>query len=221
MKSKILLLLFIAVSSISIAQSPVSFGVRGGVTSYGMQGDAVNNLKDILDFTNGMVATEDRKGFFAGAFANISVGETFSIEPGVYYTQKGYQLRGDFNLKGLEFIGANARARLQSEYLDIPVLVKANLGGFQVFAGPQVSYLLKINFRTTAGVFGFNLFDRKMDATEQFNRLDAGVTGGVAYQFANGLNVSAAYDHGLTRVDNNRNVESYNRGFKVGVGIKF
>lgn len=220
-ESKNLLLSFIAISTFSIAQSKATFGIRGGVTSTGMRGDAVNNLQDMLDFANGMVTTHDRKGFFAGAFANIPVGETFSIEPGLVYSQKGYSLRGQLNLKGLEFLGVNAQARLQSQYIDLPVLLKANFGGLQIFAGPQVSYLLKSDLRTTAGILGFNFFDRTMDASDQFNEFDAGVTGGVGYQFNNGLNISAVYDHGLTRVDNDRNVESYNRGIKVGVGITF
>ena len=60
-----------------------------------------------------------------------------------------------------------------------------------------------------------------MDATEQFNRWDAGITGGIGYQFANGLNITAAYDHGLSKADKNQNMEAYNRSFKVGLGISF
>lgn len=221
MKQRILLLSFIAISAAGFAQVSPTFGIRGGAAVSGMRGDAVNNLKDVLDFTDGMVATGDRTGFFAGAFANLPVSENFSIEPGIYYSQKGYEVKGELNVKGLEFIGANAKATLQSQYIDIPVLLKGNFGGFELFAGPQVSYLLNSDLRTTAGVFGFNLLDRKMDASDQFNKFDAGVTGGIGYQFGNGLNISASYDYGLTKVDANRNVDSYNRGVKVGIGYRF
>ena len=71
----------------------------------------------------------------------------------------------------------------------MPVLVKANINGFQVFAGPQVSYLAQADLRTSAGVLGFNLLDKTMNATEQFNRWDVALTGGVGYQFKNGVNV--------------------------------
>jgi hypothetical protein len=71
------------------------------------------------------------------------------------------------------------------------------------------------------GVLGFNVLDRKMDATEQLNRWDASVTGGVGYQFGNGFNVMAAYDHGLSKADANKNFDSYNNSFKIGVGINF
>ena len=221
MKKQILLLSLIAISTFSIAQSRTTFGVRGGVTSSSMSGDAVNNLQNLLDFTNGMVTTSKRNGFYAGAFTNIPITENFSIEPGAYYAQKGYQLNGSLNVKGMEFLGVNARAELQHQYIDVPILLKANFGGFQVFAGPQVSYLLKSDLRTSAGVLGFNFIDRKIDASEQFNKLDAGITGGVGYQFSNGLNLNASYDYGLTKVDANRNVDTYNRALKVGIGFNF
>ena len=118
-------------------------------------------------------------------------------------------------------MGVNAKAKLTSSYIDLPVLLKGNFNGLQVFAGPQISYLTKSDLRTTAGALGFNLLNKTMDATEQFNRWDAGITGGIGYQFKNGLNISAAYDHGLSRADKNKNMEAYNRSFKVGVGISF
>jgi hypothetical protein len=221
MKNRILLFAALIASAFAVAQEKPSFGVRGGFTSTGMKGEAVNNLQNLLDFTDGMVTTSNRSGFFAGGYASIPVSEIISIEPALYYTQKGYEMRGDLNLKGVEFLGANARARLNSQYIDMPVLLKANINGLQVFAGPQVSYLAQADLRTSAGVLGFNLLDRTMDATAQFNRWDVALTGGIGYQFKNGVNLMAAYDHGLSRVDANKNVESYNRGFKVGVGVSF
>ncbi|HYE55707.1 MAG TPA: porin family protein [Chitinophagaceae bacterium] len=221
MKNTILLLFAFVISGVAFAQQQPSFGVRAGLSSAGMRGEAVNNFKDLLDFTDGMITTTDRTGFFAGGYVNVPISDIVSVEPALYYTQKGYQLRGDLNLKGVEFLGVNARANLNTHYIDMPVLLKADFNGFQVFAGPQVSYLAKADLKTTAGVLGFNVLNRTMDATQQFNRWDVGLTGGIGYQFSNGVNVMAAYDHGLSRVDANQNVNSYNRAFKVGVGISF
>jgi Outer membrane protein beta-barrel domain len=221
MKNRILLFAALIASTFAVAQEKPSFGVRGGFTSTGMKGEAVNNLQNLLEFTDGMVTTSNRSGFFAGGYVNIPVGEMFSVEPALYYSQKGYEMRGELNLKGVEFLGASATAKLNTQYIDMPVMLKANFNGFQVFAGPQVSYLAQADLRTSAGVLGFNLLNKTMDATAQFNRWDVALTGGVGYQFKNGVNVMAAYDHGLTRVDANKNVESYNRGFKVGVGVSF
>jgi len=193
--------------------------VRAGISSSGMRGDAVDNFKNLLDFTKGNITTQDHTGFFAGGYATVPITENFSIEPGVYYSQKGYELNGALNLKGLDFLGANAKAVLQSQYVDVPLLLKANFAGLQIFAGPQISYLTKADLKTTAGILGINLLNKTMDATSQFNRWDAALTGGIGYQFTNGLNIMASYDYGLSKVDANNNLNAYTHGIKLGVGI--
>lgn len=219
MKKQILLIASLAMTTLSFAQVSPSFVLSGGITSSTMQGDAMNSLRNLLDYTNGAISTSSHIGYFAGASVSLPVSDLVSIQPGLYYDQKGYEMTGSLNLKGVEFLGANAKAKLTSHYVDLPVLVKLNFNGFQVFAGPQVSYLAKADLKTTAGALGFNLLKKTMDATNQFNRWDAAVTGGIGYQFTNGFNVFAAYDHGLARVDANQSLNSYNRSFKVGIGL--
>jgi opacity protein-like surface antigen len=130
-------------------------------------------------------------------------------------------MRGSFNVKGAEFLSANAKAQLNTSYIDVPVLAKVNVGGLQLFAGPQVSYLADAKLRMTAGALGFNLINQTTDAKNQFNEWDVALTGGVGYQLSNGLNISASYDHGLSKVDKNQNFDAQNRVFKVGIGFKF
>lgn len=204
----------------SLAQLKSSFGVRGGLSYSGLRGDAVNNLDNLLNFTGGAVTTKNVSGFFAGGYAVIPVAANVSLEPGVYYSEKGYELDGELNIKGVGFLGANAKATLQSQYLDIPVLLKVNAGsGLQIFAGPQFSYLMKANLHSTAGLLGINLLSNDMDATSQFNQWDAAVTGGVGLQLGSGINIMASYEYGLSKLDANKNANAYNNSFKVGIGI--
>lgn len=221
MKTKILLILSLFVTSLSFAQVTPSFGVRAGILSSGIRGDAPDNLNQLLDYTNGMVVTKDHTGFFAGVNADIPVSENFSIEPGLYYSQKGYEINGHVDVKGAEFLGINAKAVLQTQYIDVPLLLKGNFGGLQAFAGPQLSYLSQANLKTSAGVLGFNLLNKTLDATEQLNRWDAAITGGIGYQFDNGVNIMASYDYGLMKADASKNMNAYNRVIKLGVGIRF
>jgi hypothetical protein len=221
MKKQLLLILFIAISTLSFSQSNISFGGRAGLSSAGIRGNAVNNLNNLLDYSNGMVTTKNVTGFFAGVYANLPLDEVISIEPGLYYSQKGYELKGSLGLKGMDFLGANAKAQLQTQYIDIPVLLKANVGGLQLFAGPQFSYLTRADLKTTAGVLGINLLNSKIDATNQFNRWDAALIGGIGYQFSNGINLTASYDYGLSKLDANKNVNVYNNSVKIGLGINF
>jgi len=221
MKKQILLLaIIVTASSGAFAQTPV-IGVEAGLASYKMRGDAVNNLNELLDFADGTVKTQNRTGFYAGINASLPLGSGISVQPGLYYTQKGYEMVGDFAVKGMEFLGANAKAKLQNDYIDVPVLIKADLGGFQVFGGPQFSFLASSKLKTTASVLGVSLLNKTMDAKDQFNSFDMGLTGGIGYQFKSGFNVSASYNYGLSKVDANKNIAGYNDGFKVGVGISF
>lgn len=221
MKKQILLFSALAFSSLVFAQIKPSFGIKAGITQAGLTGDAINSLQSLVDFAGGAITTESRTGFFVGGSAAIPVSEMFSIEPGLYYTQRGYGLKGSFSVKSAEFLSANAKAQLNTSYIDVPVLAKVNVSGLQLFAGPQVSYLTDAKLRTTAGALGFNVLDQTIDAKAQFNQWDVALTGGIGYQFSNGFAISAAYDHGLSKVDNGQNLDSYNRTFKVGVGLHF
>lgn len=221
MKKHMFLFASLFLSVLAMAQTSPSFGVKGGLSSAWFKGDAVSSLQNLLDYADGAITTTNRTGFYGGGSVTIPLSGPVSVEPGAYYAQKGYTLNGDLNIKGAEFIGANAKAQLTSHYIDMPLLLKANVGGLEVFAGPQVSYLAKADLKTTAGILGFNVLNRTMDATEEFNRWDAGITGGVGYQFPGGFNISASYDHGLKKVDANQNFDSYNRSFKVGIGYRF
>ncbi len=220
MKNKILLIIALFTGVSAYSQSVTSVGVRAGMISSGIRGEASNSLNQLIENTGGMVTTSDRTGFFAGVNVNVPVAKGFSVEPGLYYSQKGYTLNGDFGIKGLDFIGANAKAQLQSQYVDIPLLLKGNFGGLQVFAGPQVSYLVRSDLKTTAGLLGVNLFNKTLDATNQFNRWDAAITGGIGYQFNNGINLSASYDYGLMKVDANKSVNAFTRGIRLGIGVQ-
>ncbi len=221
MKNKILLLLSLAFSTAGFAQDKATFGVSAGLSSASVRGDAVDNLSSIIDYADGMVTTKNRTGFYAGAFADIPLGDGLSVKPGVYYTQKGYELQGALNFKGLDFLGINARAQLQTDYIDIPILLQYKIDNFKVFAGPQFSYLASANFNTRAGILGINLLNKNIDVSNQFNKWDMGVSAGVGFDVSKSIGLQASYDYGLQRIDANKNVNAYNQGLKLGVTVGF
>ena len=208
-------------STAAIAQSKLYYGFQAGVSSADMRGEALQSLDDVVDVAGDYVRTGSRTGFYTGAYIGIPLAKGFAIEPGINYSQKGYQLKGALNVKGVDVLGINAKAQLQLNYLELPVLLKANLGGLQFFAGPQISYLVNSDLKVSAGALGFNILSYKIPVTSQFNHWDAGITGGIGYQFNNGLNLKASYDHGLSKIDAGKNVEAYNRMMKIGIGLSF
>jgi Outer membrane protein beta-barrel domain len=220
MKKKILLPFSLLLSVASFAQH-ISYGTAAGTAIAGMRGDAVRNVEQLLNFTNGIISTRSVTGYYAGGYTNIPVGNNLSVEPGLYYAVKGYQLSGAYSVKGIDILSGNATARFSIAYIDMPVVLKASFNGFQVFAGPQVSYLTNASLKTSAGIAGFNLLNSELDVSSKFNRWDVAVTGGVGYQFTNGIRITAAYDRGLSKVTAGQNTAAYNQVFKIGAGISF
>jgi hypothetical protein len=213
-----ILLLFVAVG----ANAQVKYGVNAGLSHSSWKGDVVNSFNNLLQFSDGMITTKPSNGIYAGGFAEIPLGGVFSIQPGLYYAQKGYGVQGAINVDKLNFLAAGATAEVKSHYIDMPVLLKAEVAkGLQVYAGPQLSYLVRSDVKMDAGLLGVSLFKTKMDITDAFNQADFGLTGGASYTFDNGFSLNASYDHGLSRLDKNSHLESFNRGFKVGVGFRF
>lgn len=204
----------------SFAQK-VTYGVNAGITSFNIGGGATNSLQNFLSFTGDIVSTKPLTGFYVGGYTNIPVSNNISFEPAVNYSTKGMQVKGIYTVKDFEIINAAATGGLHLSYIDVPLLLKAQFNGLQLFAGPQISYLTNANLKTTASVAGFQLLNSNSNITSQFNRLDAGFSAGAGYQFANGLRLSAAYDRGFTKIDANKQVSSYNHGFKIGLGFSF
>lgn len=221
MKNKTLLFSSLLISSFSYAQQTPSFGIKAGVVSSGIQGDMIKTLTGLKDLSNGFVKTSNHTGFFTGISTTIPVSNSFSLESGIYYSQKGYDLKGTLSIKGMDFLSANAKSVLLSQYIDVPILLKANFNGFRVFAGPQLSYLIKSDLKTSAGILGLNLLSKTIDASTQFNSWDAAMTGGIGYQFENGVNITAAYDYGLLKIDAHRNANAFNHAVKIGIGFNF
>jgi hypothetical protein len=219
MKKHLFSFSFLLLSVAVMAQSKISYGVRAGITTASVQGDAAESFQNILNYANGAVTAQNKTGFYGGGFVSIPLSETFSIEPGITYAQKGYELKGSIGIKGTDLIGG--RSQLNLGYVELPVLAKVNISGLEVFAGPQVAYLANATLRTTAGVLGFNFINDRRNVKDQFNDLDVSLTGGVGYQFGNGFRVQAAYDHGLSRMNAGQSIEAYNRVLKVGIGYRF
>lgn len=219
---KIFTTLAVIAFTVTASTAQTTFGIQAGVINSTWKGEALNSLNDVVDLTNGYITTSSKTGFTVGGYAAIPVSEKISFEPGINYSQKGYTMKGDLKIDKLDFLGINASAKVEAHYIDVPLVLKAQLAkGLTVYAGPQVSYLVKNNLHVNAGILGISLYDDKLDITDDFNRIDMGLTGGLGYKFDNGFNFKAGYDHGLSKLDKNDNFKAYNRAFKVTVGFTF
>lgn len=190
---KIFLILSLALLSGLSANAQSGFGIRGGANFFNFGGDDVSEN----DYTN-------RTGFHAGIYASILGGGPISIEPGIYYSIKGTQ-NDD---------AANTRAVL--DYVDVPLLLRLKFGdGFNVFGGPQVSFLVNSKFE---GDFAGSTVSLN---TNNIKETDAGLVFGLGYNLPKGMNIQGSYDYGFTPIFKNSDADVYNRGFKLSLGYTF
>lgn len=208
----------------SQAQVQVKYGIRAGANVSTWQGETVQSLSNILDATNGSVSTQSKFGYHAGVYTSFQFGDHFAIEPGIQYSLKGAELNGKLTGEAgvFDILNANARFRVQSHYIEMPVLAKVYLTeGFHIFAGPQVGYLVDNKLDARASVLGFSAFNRTFDINKGFQKWDFSGVAGVGYKFTNGVNVMAAYDYGFQRIDANQSFNTYNRALKFSLGYEF
>ena len=87
------------------------------------------------------------------------------------------------------------------DYINVPVLLQYMFdNGFRLQAGPQLGLLVRA--------------DNKND----LNSIDLGVGLGVSYVVpSTGFGLDARYNHGLSNINKNDAVKSFNRGVQLGV----
>jgi hypothetical protein len=186
-------------SNIILAQQTdeASFGFKGGVNFTNFNGNDANNVEQLT-------------GFNLGAFGKFPIGEVFSIQPELYYTTKGSRVTFD-NLT------SSSTAKYNLDYLELPLIFTANVvENFNLHLGPYASYLIrsKVRNETPESLFTFNSND--------YNKLDAGIAGGVGIDIGN-LGIGARYYYGFLKVgkdgevvnNSNRYPNSRNSVFNV------
>jgi len=169
---------------------------------------------------------DSRHAIHVGISAEYAFNEMISIEPGLFYSMQGSAFK----------IG-NVKFGLNSDYVTFPVLLKVYItDGFNLFAGPQLGYLVSSRIKVKTGM---NLLDdilgivsKNIDLKKHENELDFAIVLGLGYQFAKGLSISANYNFGLTDVTKmgditigkesyNLNPDAKNRVLQVSLGYRF
>jgi hypothetical protein len=226
---RILLAAFIAITFFAVEgrAQHIQLGVRAGGTAATWQGDAIDNANSVINLANIYVHDQaltpaPRAGFHAGVYASIPVGQRVEIEPGVFYSQKGSQVSGQFSSEKYDFVNLRATLTNKLNYIDVPVLARVYVtDGLHFFAGPQVSFLVSNKLNTRLQVAGFSLLNRDWNLDPGYQKIDVAASAGMGYKFENGFNLTAGYDHGLNRLTNMENLRAYNRAVKVSVGYEF
>ncbi|MFW6145469.1 MAG: porin family protein [bacterium] len=165
-----------------VGHAQMNIGFKAGLNMATISGDNTDNAEIIPSYQ-------------VGVTTNFSMGETFSLQPGLILSGKGSKYSE-------EFFGETLDYNMNLSYLEIPINAVYNIGGFQVYAGPYLGF----------GLFGKAKFDNDEiddedieftgDVTEETNGIplngfDYGLNFGVGYMLNESLQVQLGYGLGL------------------------
>lgn len=180
--------LAIAGATVESSVAQLSLGAKGGGTLNTVSGNTPAGTDKDMTF-----------GYQFGATVNYGFNDIFSLQPEVVFIQKGGRTSST---------ATDDFAQMNTNYLAIPVLAKAQFGGekFKGFVtlGPYAGYWAGGKSRTSVlGVENKESidFDNNLDDDGyRHNRIDLGINGGLGMQYAIGrgnIFLDARYGFGL------------------------
>ena len=178
MRNYWVLAVLVAIPFLTQAQLDDSrFGVKGGV-----------NFTNF--YANDVGDQNIKTGFNVGLFAELAVGEQFSIQPEVLLSTKGN--RTDYS----GVLGLEQEVKFGLTYIEIPVLAKVTLGEIlNLHVGPYAGYLIGANV-STDGDLGAEYEDLDRD---NFKTWDYGLAAGIGVDL-DLVTIGARYNLGLAKV---------------------
>lgn len=158
---------------------------------------------------------DSKVGFKAGGVVNIPVVAGFYVQPGIFYSTKGFKYNDGI-------LGSESSTNLG--YIEVPVNALyrfdlGNAGGIFVSAGPYAAFAVNGKTKTTLlGVETKTDVEFGSDATET-KRFDYGLNAGVGYETPWGVYVRAQYGLGLANLSNIDDGTVKNKGFQFSLGF--
>ena len=199
----------IAMSSLTFAQT---FGVKAGMNVSSVSSDATLSDKG------------SKIGFNAGAFVNIPVGESFSVQPEVLYTQYGdkYKQTGQTVLEGTNLLtNQTVSSARHHDYIAVPVMLQYNATpSFYLEAGPELGFMVSAKNKRKNETSG-NTLAESPNYKDNLNGFNVGIGLGAGYYFTPNIGLTARYVAGLTDFNKDNNVKERNNVFQVGLAYKF
>jgi hypothetical protein len=201
------------------------------------------NLTNVSQRANGnKVSTDMIPGLKVGGILDIGVTPSFAIQPGLFFSMKGYQYnyRQTIVLGGFQY-QEDYEAKARINYLEVPInfLYKAHWpnGTFFIGGGPYVAAAIGGEIDIERKRMLLNNGDGKT-ITETWNDdievgtdggrdhvtpMDAGLNFTGGYEFNNGIFARANLGFGLmnTRPDGDDDNYMRNMGFGLSIGYMF
>lgn len=189
----------VAAAQPALAQQNM-IGVKGGFVSADLN---TSNIEGTFDA---------RTGFAGGAFLQVNVGQSFSIQPEALYVAKGSEVDGDFEVK--------------LSYLEVPILLQYHIPAAVVsprlFAGPSLAFEMSCDLAQG----GVSITCDEGDT--QTKSADFGLVFGAGVDVPAGpvvITFDGRYDLGATNIedsgDPDTSVKNRSWQFFAGLGFPF
>ena len=176
----VLISTFLLISSSMYAQDsiPTRIGIKGGLNLSTLYAENVDDTKMLT-------------GFNLGLFAKLPLSDHFAIQPELYYTTKGAEVK--YNNA---FVDGTARFNLN--YIELPILLVVSITDFVNFhVGPYAAYLISGKAKNESNINLFD-FEENLD-TDDYNKFDLGIAAGVGLDFK-AISLGLRYNHGTTKI---------------------
>jgi hypothetical protein len=216
------LILTIAVGiTVAQAQAQISIAPEVGV-------NLSNASVSTNIFGNNAIDTKMKPGLKAGAVVDIPIVGGLFVQPGAFFSMKGYKVTSSATVLG---ITTETKGTSALNYLEIPVNLGyrytiSDAGSVFVTAGPYLGYAFSGKVKQKSTVNGNTVTDTETDIDfgsddTEMKPLDFGLNFSAGYQLPMGLYVRAQYGLGLSDLSNTNLASHKNRVLAFSLGYAF
>lgn len=205
---KVIILIILTILFFNV-KAQTSFGVHTGLNY-----STFTKVKELTDKPPYLC------GLHLGLFMNQRINNLIDIQPEINFAQKGYKWNVRY-MNALDGPTQYIKFNFRYNFIEIPVLFKFFIGqNFNIFAGPQLDLCLNRKMVVKEGAEVLNQSSNSQGDYPEFNRAGFSLTGGLGYDFNNGIMLTARYTNGLSKIDKNGLDRRNSRNFLFSIGYK-
>src|SRR5690606_27034879 len=202
-KSIFLIITFLLFFSEADSQE-FDLAVQGGLNFAGMPGD------------NEAAITKTIINFHVGMTMEVSLSDTFSLQPGLIFSKQGGKNIYSEVLEEGEVINAETVVKL--DYLNVPVMAKYYIvENFYAIGGPYIGFLISASYKEKVE----QTYELKVDISEDIKIIDTVFNLGLGYKFDFGGYIQKSYMLGIRDIYTNSAFKSKNSVCQVSIGYFF
>lgn len=160
-----------------------------------------------------------RPGVYAGAFVEFVINDRIGVQAEFVYSMQGARNSNmSAPMEATFAVDNDATLTYKLDYLTLPLLAKIYVfKGLSVDLGPQFGYM--ISAKQTDEIGNYSYTYNFYDENETLKKFDVSAAMGLSYKLPFGLDISARYNLGLTKIGEDDDFK--NSVIQFGVGYRF